>query len=241
MKINIRSLTIAAVVFLLCMASGCISDNIDDNNGTATLDVDENTENTGDNNVTAGTITPLSREYSENESQRTVYAITGDTIVVNLEENPTTGYSWNMTYSSGLELKEDIYLEKSTNVHLVGAGGSHKWIFEVTNTGKQSISAVYVRSWEERTGIENSYDLTIMVLAENELIADSGTVTYNDLEGGFYGIMGSDDERYDPMNLPEELSIDGTEVRFTAYPRDDMMSFHMWGQIIELRTISPVL
>ncbi|WP_342304901.1 protease inhibitor I42 family protein [Methanolobus sp. ZRKC5] len=218
-----------------------MSDNTEDNNATTTPDADEHTENTDDANVTTKAIPPLHHEYSENDSQNTVYAIVGDTIVVNLEENPTTGYSWNMTYSSGLELREDMFLQESMNVNLVGAGGSHKWIFKVTDTEEQSISAVYIRPWEERTGTENNYDLIIRVLAENKLITDKGKVTYNDIEGGFYGIIGTSDVKYDPVNLPEELSTDGTEVRFTAYPRDDMMSFHMWGQIIELRTINQVL
>ncbi len=241
MRLNIRLLTVAAVVFLIFMTSGCVSDSTEDNNINTTPDADEHTENTDDANVTTGAITSLSHGYSENDSQSTVYAIVGDTIVVDLKENPTTGYSWNMTYSSGLELKDDMFLQESMHVNLAGVGGSHKWIFEVTDTEEQNISAVYIRPWEERTGIENSYNLAIIVLAENELITNNGKVTYNDIEGGFYGITGTDDVKYDPVNLPEDLSTDDTEIRFTAYPRDDMVSFHMWGQIIELRTIDQVL
>nr|WP_321498233.1 protease inhibitor I42 family protein [uncultured Methanolobus sp.] len=250
---NIRLLTVTAVIFLVCMASGCVSDNdgtggnasVDDNS-TATQNTGEQTGNTDNAEVTnsdiaIGTMTAVTHSFSENDSQSTVYAIIGDLIIVELEENPTTGYSWNMTYSKGLEVQEDAYTQASANVSLVGAGGSHTWIFEVTDTGEQSISGIYVRPWEEVTGNEDSYELTIEVIPESELITDTGTVTYNDLEGGFYGIVGTDDAKYDTMNLPAEFSTDGTEVRFTAYTRDDMMSFHMWGQIIELRTISPVL
>jgi inhibitor of cysteine peptidase len=247
-EMNIRLLTVAAVIFLVCMASGCVSDSDDtgnnasiDDNATATPDIEEQTGITDSSDVAIGTMTAVSRSFSENDSQSTVYAIVGDFIIVELEENPTTGYSWNITYSEGLKLEEDEFLEASTNVSLVGAGGSHIWIFQVTDTGEQSLSAIYVRPWEEITGTEDSYELMINVIPESELISDAGTVMYNDLEGSFYGIIGTDDAKYDPINLPEEFSTNGTEVRFTAYPRDDMMSFHMWGQIVELRTISPIL
>jgi inhibitor of cysteine peptidase len=247
-KMNIRLVTVAAVVLLVCMASGCVSyskdtgsNNSIDNNGNATQNVEEQAENTDNSDVAIGTVSTLSHQFSETDSQSTAYAIVGDTIIVELKENPTTGYSWNMTYSKGLKLTEDAFLETSTNVTLVGAGGSHMWTFEVTETGEQNISAIYKRPWEETTGNENSYELTIQVIPESELITDTGTVTYNNLEGGFYGIVGTDDARYDPINLPKDLRTDGTEVRFTAYPRGDMASFHMWGQIVEIRTISPIL
>ncbi|WMW24987.1 protease inhibitor I42 family protein [Methanolobus sediminis] len=249
---NIKLLMVAAVVLLVCMASGCVSNSKDagsdtgsntsiDDNSNATQNIEDQTGTIDNSGVSIGTMTAVSHSFSENDSQSTVYAIIGDLIIVELEENPTTGYSWNMTYSEGLEVQEDVYTQASANVTLVGAGGSHMWIFEVIETGEQSISAIYVRPWEEITGTEDGYELTIQVIPESGLITDTGTVTYNNLEGGFFGIVGADDTKYDPTNLPEEFRTDGTEIRFTAYPRDDMMSFHMWGQIIELRTISPML
>jgi inhibitor of cysteine peptidase len=248
LKMNTRLLIVAAVIILAGITSGCVSDN---NNTSSNASVEDNVTiihneenqvgNTDNSNVAIGSMANVIYHFSEDDSQSTAYAIAGDTVIITLEENPTTGYSWNMTYSEGLKLKEDVYAEASINAELVGAPGYHTWIFEVTDMGKQNISAIYIRPWQEITGAEDSYELTIDVIPESELINTTGTVTYNELEGGFFGIVGIDDTNYDPINLPEEFSIDGTEVRFTAYSRDDMMSFHMWGQIIELRTISPIL
>jgi hypothetical protein len=61
----------------------------------------------------------------------------------------------------------------------------------------------------------------------------SGTVEYIDLEGGFYGIIDHDD-RYDPLNLPEEFQIEGLRVFVVAKIVDDQVSFHMWGTIIKI-------
>ena len=65
----------------------------------------------------------------------------------------------------------------------------------------------------------------------------TGTVTYIDLEGGFYGIIGDNQENYDPINLPDEFQQDGLKVTFTAKFRDDLADYHMWGRIIEILQI----
>ncbi|HQK83511.1 MAG TPA: hypothetical protein PLK24_06160 [Atribacter sp.] len=68
----------------------------------------------------------------------------------------------------------------------------------------------------------------------------NGTVTYIDLEGGFYGIIGDNQENYDPINLPDEFQQDGLQVAFTAKYRDDLAGFHMWGRIIEILQIEAI-
>jgi hypothetical protein len=64
-----------------------------------------------------------------------------------------------------------------------------------------------------------------------------GTVTFKDLEGGFYAIESFDGEKYDPMNLPESFRKDGLKVKVTARPQRDVMSFRMYGEIIEVISI----
>ncbi|MFH0990895.1 MAG: hypothetical protein V1799_12850 [bacterium] len=68
----------------------------------------------------------------------------------------------------------------------------------------------------------------------------TGTVTYIDLEGGFYGITGDDRKHYDPINLAQEFKKDGLRVRIEARERNDMGSIHMWGTLIEIHTIERI-
>ncbi len=70
-------------------------------------------------------------------------------------------------------------------------------------------------------------------------IAANGTVTYIDLEGGFYGIIAEDGMNCLPANLPEEYRIDGLPVRFSADLEEDIMGFPMWGIPVNIRTIEP--
>ena len=68
----------------------------------------------------------------------------------------------------------------------------------------------------------------------------SGTVTYIDLEGGFYGIIGDNQENYDPINRPDEFQQEGLRITCTAKYRDDLASIHMWGRIIEILQIQAI-
>ena len=75
---------------------------------------------------------------------------------------------------------------------------------------------------------------------DNELIYGTGTIIYLKIEGGFYGILSDDGEHYDPINLPIEYQKDGLRVSFIAKERSDLLSFHMWGKIVELFSINPL-
>lgn len=225
-----RTIAIMSMILIVIAGLGCVAEEED----SASLEEapEQETTETNDQSITS--------TYTEDNYPNTAYGIKGDVIIVELDENPTTGYSWNLTYSSGLELNDDVYAQENGTEGMTGAGGTHKWTFKITDTGKQNISAVYMRPWENVTGEEDTFDMTIMSLSEDELIEASGTVSYMQLEGGFYGIIAEDDSRYDPMNLPEEFQNDGMNVEFVAYPRNDVMSFHMWGQIVELRSITEI-
>ncbi|MCK9278405.1 MAG: DUF333 domain-containing protein [Methanoculleus sp.] len=71
-------------------------------------------------------------------------------------------------------------------------------------------------------------------------VATNGTVTYIDLEGGFYGIIAEDGMNYLPGNLPEEYRIDGLRVQFSADLDEETVGFHMWGTPVKVRTIEPI-
>ncbi len=71
-------------------------------------------------------------------------------------------------------------------------------------------------------------------LENRSIINRTGTVRFNPIEGGFYGIESDTGERYDPINLHKEFQVDGLRVRFEGRKREDMASFHMWGTLIEI-------
>lgn len=70
-------------------------------------------------------------------------------------------------------------------------------------------------------------------------IRATGQVVYVPLEGGFFGILGDNGVRYEPVNLPEEFRVDGLRVLFVA-EHVDGVSIHMWGELIRLTHIEAV-
>jgi hypothetical protein len=68
-------------------------------------------------------------------------------------------------------------------------------------------------------------------------IDTEATVRFQDLEGGFYGLVTDDGQRYDPINLPREFQEDGLRVHVVARVREDMASVHAWGVLVEISSI----
>jgi inhibitor of cysteine peptidase len=82
---------------------------------------------------------------------------------IRLEENPTTGFQWNATLSSGLTLLSDDYRVNEHPQGMVGVGGIHSWNIRAAGTGVQTFSAIYARSWENVTGNETAFSMTFRV------------------------------------------------------------------------------
>jgi len=72
-------------------------------------------------------------------------------ILIALESNPTTGYSWEANYDEAtLELVEETYeLGEYAKQGVVGAGGTELFRFRALNSGEVEITMVYKRAWEE--------------------------------------------------------------------------------------------
>ncbi|CCJ36001.1 putative cell surface protein [Methanoculleus bourgensis MS2] len=114
--------------------------------------------------LTAGNATQYTFGMEQNGQNVTVPV--KSEVVVNLAENPTTGYSWNATVSPGLTITKDRYLQNATAEGMLGAGGTHTWTLVPEASGVFTFSAVYRRPWENLTGTEERFDLTITAVNE---------------------------------------------------------------------------
>jgi hypothetical protein len=61
-------------------------------------------------------------------------------------------------------------------------------------------------------------------------------VTFQSIEGGFYGIISDDDKKYDPVNLSDEFKETDLKVNVVA-TIDNSQSIHMWGTLIKIYSI----
>jgi inhibitor of cysteine peptidase len=114
-----------------------------------------------------GTPKDIQLSYTDVPPADSVVASVGDTIVLSLPENPSTGYSWQMTASDGLGAVSDNYVQGNTGSALhpiVGAGGTHTWTYKVTMPGAQKITGIYKRPWEGKSEGEKSFTLNVNVI-----------------------------------------------------------------------------
>jgi len=57
----------------------------------------------------------------------------------------------------------DTFAGSDASGKLVGAGGNRVWDMAASETGTQTIHALYRRSWEPVTGNETAFLLTVIV------------------------------------------------------------------------------
>ena len=154
-----KPLILTAIFFLLAgmlVLSGCTTQPATNTTTTptATTAVPTTTAPVGENNMNV---------YNENANGSTAKIPLNGGCIVRLAENPSTGYSWNATVTSGLAIVNDTYEADPLSQGRVGAGGTHSWILEGTAAGEQKFSAVYMRSWENVTGSEETFVLYVLV------------------------------------------------------------------------------
>ena len=154
-------------------------------------------------------------------------------------------------------LAATIYAKTDTNkeIYAVGCGLSLKKIVSVSGKAEKSEEAI---SWQKnrfatcRAGeisgtvkrcLAETLDAFVKeYTAANQKAAGgqdmlTGQIKHITIEGGFYGIVGDDGQKYDPVNLATEFKKDGLRVRFAVKEKKGAMGFHMWGKIVEIVSI----
>jgi inhibitor of cysteine peptidase len=105
---------------------------------------------------------------TEADNGNTIYIKEGQTFIINLNENPSTGYSWELSLSKGLGLLSDKYYSPESSKKdgglVLGAAGFHSWEIKAMDKGNQEVNGVYKRSWEPETGEEQTFKLNVVVV-----------------------------------------------------------------------------
>jgi inhibitor of cysteine peptidase len=106
---------------------------------------------------------PAAQEYGKDNTN--IPVANGKTFVIRIEENPSTGYSWQYVIAdpSIVINTEDRYIASDTTGKLVGSGGKRVLTFGATKTGTTTIKLKYLRSWEpENPANIIVYNVTVM-------------------------------------------------------------------------------
>ena len=85
----------------------------------------------------------------------------GQTLVVSLEGNPTTGYTWETAELDEQVLQQAGETEFKPDSDAIGAGGVQTLRFETVISGQTTLNLVYRRPWEE--GVEPAETFSVRV------------------------------------------------------------------------------
>ncbi len=87
----------------------------------------------------------------------------GTVLTIQLEGNPTTGYSWESSVGSRAVLNPTNDGDFKPSSTAIGAGGTYTFQYQALARGRTDVTLVYRRSWE--TGVEplKTYRVTIVV------------------------------------------------------------------------------
>ena len=157
---SLYTVLVAGLLALCMLGAGCTSQPTEQENVTATPTPEATTAAP---EVTATTVPEEEGTYAFNEADdnTTVTLPVGSNITISLVENPTTGYEWNVTSSTGLQLVNETHDAPQTE--LVGAPGVHIWEYIAADEGNGEFSAIYARSWENVTGNETTFSMAFII------------------------------------------------------------------------------
>jgi inhibitor of cysteine peptidase len=88
----------------------------------------------------------------------------GDPIVINLESNPSTGYTWET-----IDLDKTIFEQagdptfKSSDPGVVGSGGTLTLTFNTVKAGTATLKLVYQRPWETNVEPTSTFAVEVTV------------------------------------------------------------------------------
>lgn len=131
------SVTVALVVSLCALAvAGCAA-------------APEPQKGSGGTAPSTGKMAAGSARLLEGDSGKTVELTVGGTLVVDLEENATTGFTWavRQPLPSVIASASDVFTPP-TDTGVVGAAGRRVLTYDVKGAGEGDLTIAYLRPWE---------------------------------------------------------------------------------------------
>ncbi len=97
------------------------------------------------------------------DAGKTIQLKKGSTLVVSLEGNFTTGYTWEMADPAPAILKQVGDPEVTPTSDAIGAPGTIVLKFSAVQTGQAALKLVYHRPWEKDVQPDKTFEVTVVV------------------------------------------------------------------------------
>lgn len=105
---------------------------------------------------------------TQNDKGKTFTVVEGDSIKIQLSENPTTGHRWEIkTLNANVtELKNsNFFMDLGTGV---GGGGTRTFNFNIRSSGTSKISLKLRREWEPEKMVIDQFEVLIQATKKGD-------------------------------------------------------------------------
>ncbi len=111
----------------------------------------------------SGCATTEVKAYSDSNQTIDIKTSKEFVILIALESNITTGYSWQASFdSTALELVEQTYeLGEYAKEGMLGAGGTELYRFKALKSGTFQITFEYQRPWEDESIDQKTFTIDV--------------------------------------------------------------------------------
>lgn len=103
---------------------------------------------------------------TEADSGQAVSLDVGQTLVLTLSANPTTGYDWMVTEPGAPQLRQDgegVYVQDPGSAGAIGAGGTKTYRFLAAEPGATTLGLAYARSFEPGEPPASTFSVPVTV------------------------------------------------------------------------------
>lgn len=100
---------------------------------------------------------------TEENNGQTISVAAGSEIVVKLEGNITTGYSWSVQNLDAQYLHQQGEEEYKSDSDLIGAGGISTFTFKTIHSGQTTLKLIYSRPFEKDTPPEKVFEISVVI------------------------------------------------------------------------------
>ena len=123
---------------------------------------------TGEGKVLSGARAMSEIVIDKSEGGRQFQVDSGHRVMIRLQENPTTGYQWEVE-AVDPQILSPVKSDFSTSVNsVIGAGGVRTFVFEAGSPGTTSLRLVLKRGWEPKQKAADHFEVTIQVRGKTQ-------------------------------------------------------------------------
>lgn len=104
-------------------------------------------------------------QLSAADSGRTVTMKVGDHLVVELDANPSTGYTWEIGEADSSIIKQvgETEYKSASATPMPGQGGTQVLRFQAVGSGSTTLKLIYHRPWETGVAPINTFTVQVTV------------------------------------------------------------------------------